>query len=64
MFYALFGLMAFLWMFLHACMVLVLWKVGDILENGYGILGQNYVALLQGSGMAARFHSRNLILGI
>ena len=27
-------------------MVLVLWGVGAILENGYGIQGQNCVALL------------------
>ena len=45
-------------------MVLVLWGVGAILENEYGIQGQNYVALLQGSDMSAGFHSRNLILGI
>ena len=45
-------------------MVLVLWGVGAILENEYGIQGQNHVALLQGSDMSAGFHSRNLILGI
>ena len=45
-------------------MVLVLWGVGAILGNGYGIQGQNYAALLQGSEMLARFNSRNLILGI
>ena len=27
-------------------MILVLWGVGPILRNGYGIYGQNYVALL------------------
>ena len=43
--------------------VLVLWEVGAILLNGYGIQGQNYVSLLQGSGMPAGFHTRNLILG-
>ena len=37
--------------------VLVLWRVGAVLENGYGIQGQNYVAKFQRSG-------RNLILGI
>ena len=45
-------------------MVLVLWEVGAILGNGYGIQGQNYVTLLQGSRMPTGFHSRNLILGI
>ena len=30
-------------------MVLVLWEVGAILGNGYGIQGQNYVEFLQGS---------------
>ena len=45
-------------------MVLVLWAVNTILGNGYGIQGQNYVALLQGSEMTAGFHFRNLILGI
>ena len=38
-------------------MVLVLW-------NGYGIQGQNYIALLQGSGMPEGFLYINLILGI
>ena len=37
--------------------VLVLWRVGAVLENGYGIQGQNYVAKFRRSG-------RNLILGI
>ena len=37
--------------------VLVLFRVGAVLENGYGIQGQNYVAKFQRSG-------RNLILGI
>ena len=45
-------------------MVLVLWEVGAILGNGYGIQGQNYVAMLQGCRMPAGFLSRNLILGI
>ena len=45
-------------------MVLVLWEDAAILGSGYGIQGQNYVALLQGSEMSAGFHSRNLILGI
>ena len=45
-------------------MVLVLWVIGAILGNGYRIKGQNYVVLLQGSGMPAGFHSRNLILRI
>ena len=45
-------------------MVLVVWEIGAILGNGYGIQGQNYVALLQGSEMTAGFHYRNWILGI
>ena len=31
--------------------VLVLWRVGAILKNGYGIQGQIYVAMFQGSEM-------------
>ena len=45
-------------------MVLVLCEVAAILGNGYGIQGQNYFALPQGSEMPAGFHHRNLILGI
>ena len=41
-----------------------LWEDAAILGSGYGIQGQNYVALLQGSEMSAGFHSKNLILGI
>ena len=44
--------------------VLVLLEVGAILGNGYGIQGQNDIALLYGSVMPARFHYRNLILGM
>ena len=44
--------------------VLVLLEVGAILGNGYGIQGQNDIALLYGSVMPARFHYRNLISGI
>ena len=33
--------------------------VGAILGNGCGIQGQNYVALLQGSGTTAGFHHRS-----
>ena len=33
--------------------------VGAILENGYGIQVQNYIALLQGNEMTAGFHYRN-----
>ena len=29
--------------------VLALWRVGSIPGNGYGIKGQNYVAMYQGS---------------
>ena len=43
-------------------MTLVLWIVGFILGNGYGIYGQNYVALLLGNEMAAVFHYRNLMV--
>ena len=45
-------------------MVLVQWEVGASLGNGYGIQGQNYVALLRESEMTVGFHYRNLILGI
>ena len=48
--------------FLHS-MVLVLWQVTAILENGCGIQGQNHVAWLQESKMPVGFHYRNLILG-
>ena len=48
-------------------MVLVLWWIGAILGNGYGIPRQNYTALLQGSEMSAVFHCTifhyTLILG-
>ena len=52
---------------LLSCIVsiaLVLLEVGAILGNGYGIQGQNDIALLYGSVMPARFHYRNLILGM
>ena len=45
-------------------MVLVLWRVGPILGNGYEIEEQNYVALIQGSEMPAGLHFMNLISGI
>ena len=38
-------------MFLEFGVVLVLWRVGAILGNGYGIQGQNYVVMYQGSEM-------------
>ena len=38
--------------------------VGLILGNGYGILGQNCVALLQRSEMSAWLRFKDLILGI
>ena len=41
--------------------VLVLWGSGLILGNGYGILEQNCVVLLQESEISAGLHSRNLI---
>ena len=39
-------------------------RVGAVLGNWRGIQGQYYVALLQGSEMAAEFHYRNWNLGI
>ena len=45
-------------------MALVLWGVGAILWNGYGVQGQNYVALLLGSEMTGGFYYRNWILRI
>ena len=45
-------------------MVLVPWGVGNVQGNGYGIQGQNYVALLQGSEITSGFHYRNWILDI
>ena len=45
-------------------MSLVVWGVGAILENRYGIQGQNYVSQPRGSKMTAVFHFRNLMLGI
>ena len=39
-------------------MALVLWEVGAILGNGYGIERQNYVVLHQGSAMSTGFHTR------
>ena len=38
-------------MVLEFGVVLALWRVGAILGNGYGIQGQNYVAMFQGSEM-------------
>ena len=35
-----------------------------ILGNGYGVQGQNYVVLLQGSEVPAGFHNRKLILAM
>ena len=43
-------------------MILGLWGISPILGNGYGILGQYYIALFQGSEMSAGLHSRDLIL--
>ena len=42
--------MVLLAFFTHG-MVLVLWGVGAILGNGYGIKGQNYVEIFQRSEM-------------
>ena len=57
------------WRLFHACgfvdvffadgMVLVLWGLGVILGNGYGIWGQNYVALFHWSEALAGFGSMN-----
>ena len=44
--------------------VFVLWAIGAILGSGYGIQGQNYVALVQGKEISAGFHYGSLILGI
>ena len=38
-------------MVLEFGVVLVLWRVGAILGNGYGIQGKKYVAMYQGSEM-------------
>ena len=45
-------------------LVYVLWGVGPIPRVEYGIKGQNYVALIQKSGMAAGLHLRNLLFHI
>ena len=47
--------------FCMVSMVLVLWEAAAILENGFRIQGQNYVAWLQGSKMPVGFHYKNLI---
>ena len=39
-------------------MVLFLRGVDPILDNGYGIQGQNYAALLQGSEISSGLHKR------
>ena len=44
-------LMVVLLAFFTHGMVLVLWEVGAILDNGYGIQGQNYVEMCQRSEM-------------
>ena len=43
------GLMVVLLVFFTHGMLLVLWAVGAILGNGYGIKGQNHVAMFQRS---------------
>ena len=43
------GLMVVILMVFYTCGELVLRVVGPISRNGYGIYGQNYVALLQES---------------
>ena len=43
------GLMLVMLMVFHTCGELVLWGVGPILRNEYGIQGQNYVAMFQGA---------------
>ena len=47
--------------FCMVSIVLVLWEVAAILENGCGIQEQNYVLWLQGSKMPVGFHYKNLI---
>ena len=46
-------------MFFFKCNQLV-----PILRNGFGIWGQNYLALFQENEITAELHSRNLILGV
>ena len=58
------GLMVVLLAFFMHGMILVLWGVGASLGNGYGIQGQNYVAMFQRSEMSAGFHYGNLMLVI
>ena len=43
---------------------MVLRRVGLIISNGYGISGQNFVALPQGSEMSLGLFCKNLTLGI
>ena len=42
-------------------MVSAPWEDAPLLVNGCGLQGQNSAALLQGSGMPAGFHYRNLV---
>ena len=55
--------MVLLAFFAHG-VILVLWGVGAILGNGYGIQRQNYVAMFQRSEILAGFHYGNLMLVI
>ena len=54
-------LLPFFWI---VSMVLLLWEIDAFPGNGYGIQGQNYVALIQGDEMSAGFYYRDLILGM
>ena len=62
------GLMMIMLMVFFRCdeleLVYVLWRVGPIPRVEYGIKGQNYVALIRGSEMAAGLHSRILLFYI
>ena len=46
--------------FIHG-IVTVLWRLGAIVGNGYGIQWHNYVAIYQGSKLWAGLHYGNLI---
>ena len=48
---AFFSLLEHVYLMCSEKLVVVLWRIGTILGNGYGVQGQNYVALYQGSKM-------------
>ena len=45
-------------------MVLVLWRVGAVLGNGYGIQGQNYAVIFSGREMSAGCYCSYCTVGI